>query len=31
MEEQGPSKVMRDLIALFNIEITIGRLAALCR
>lgn len=31
VEEQGPSKGMRDLIALFNIEIIIGQLLALCR
>jgi len=31
VEEQGPSKGMRDLIALFNIEIIIGQLLALYR
>lgn len=31
VEEQGPSKGMQDLIALFNVEIIIGQHPALCR
>jgi hypothetical protein len=30
VEEQGPSKGMQDLIALFNIEVIIGQFLALC-